>query len=97
MLVVPFGSHARIRANLTDEDGGAVTGATLLVTITDREGDVRVDGEQMSDDGAGVYSYLASPTELTRREHRYKVKVEATSSGLEREAEVALFTAIDAD
>lgn len=98
MLVVNFGSHNRIRATLTDENGDAVEGATLVLTVTERDGTVRIDEEAMAEEGEGVYSYLATPDELSRREHQYKALVVATSPALmERQAEVVLFTAVDAD
>lgn len=97
MIRINFGSHNRIKATLTDENGDAVTGATVTLTVTDRSGTVAIN-VTMNEDGGGVYSYLATPSELTKREHKYKAKVEATSPAtMEREAEVVLFTAIDAD
>lgn len=98
MLVVNFGSHNRIRATLTDENGDSVEGAACVLTVTERDGTVRIDEVEMTEEGDGAYSYLATPEQLTRREHRYKALVVATSPALmERQAEVTLFTAIDAD
>lgn len=98
MQRVPFGSHIRITATLTDENGDPVTGAEVTLTVTDRGGASPVDGQAMTDDGGGEYSYLATPAQLTRREHRYTTKVTAVSgANVARYAEGALFTAIDAD
>lgn len=97
MQRVPFGSTVRITATLTDEAGAAVVGAAATLTVTDRTGTAVIEDEAMTDDGNGLYSFLATPAQLARREHRYLTKVTAVSAGVTRYAEGALFTAIDAD
>ncbi|MEF8794761.1 MAG: hypothetical protein V5A50_13955 [Thiohalorhabdus sp.] len=72
--------------NLRDQDGNAVTGATVEVTVLDREG-TEVSGATWpitaSDDGSGNYSATLPPDLDLTVGTTYEVRIEVSGVGPE--------------
>jgi hypothetical protein len=67
---------------VTDDDGAAVTGATVTFTLYDQGGIKLIDNQAMTHSGAGVYTYTIDANFLTIV-GRYLAVYTAVSGGLQ--------------
>lgn len=89
-------STVELTATLTDDNGDAVTGATVTLDVVAPNGTKVIDGASMSDDGSGEYSHTIAADAMSRKNVDYMAKITATSGSNERYAEVPIKVTPDA-
>ena len=71
--------------DLKDQDGNAVTGATVEATVYERDGETEVEGMtfpvSLSDDGSGNYSVTLEDTLELTLGNVYLIKVDIAGGG----------------
>lgn len=89
-----YQSSGKYVATLTDENGDAVTGATVNLEIL-LDGDTVVAEQAMQDQGDGTYEKVIGPSALTTKGAFYTARVTATYQGHQRQAEVLVANVAD--
>lgn len=98
MLTAYNASTATLSATVTDTAGDAVSGATVTVTIADRDGTALATGETMTEAGStGVYSYTIAYNLLPTVGQRYTATITAISGSNRRTATVTIYLQKDTD
>lgn len=67
---------------LTDNNGDAVTGATVTLTVDDRSGS-EVDSFELSDDGDGDYSAVLDADTISDNDRYYRFRLDVQAGSLD--------------
>lgn len=100
MLAYYLSSTHTLTVTLTDTEDAGVTGATVVCTVVDRDGE-EVSGQSwplsLTDAGSGSYTGTVEHDLDVTKGQRLTAQVTATKSSVQRYAEVPVIVRVDDD